>query len=62
MVAARIREHYEPAAKERKKRKPKSVGANCPPQNNGKARDAAGAALKVSGKAVGVSGDKLPIV
>lgn len=41
----------EPVAKERKKRKSKSVGANLPPQN-GKTRDEAAALLNVGARSV----------
>lgn len=52
MVAARVLDVYEERAKERQKRKAKSVVENLPQQNGSKARDEAGAALNVSGKMV----------
>ena len=53
MVAARVKIFHAEKAKQRQKRKPKdSVVENLPQQNNGKARDHAGAALHVSGKSV----------
>lgn len=55
-VAARARETYDQQAKERQKRKPKSVVENLPQQNRGRARDAAGRALGVSGKMVDLAG------
>ncbi len=64
MVAGRVKKHYAVKAKERQKRKPKSVVenlpqqkkqdivANLPPSETGKARDQAGASVGVSGKSV----------
>ena len=52
MVGARLKERYSQEAKDRRKRKPKdSVVVNLP-QQNGKARDAAGKAVNVSGSSV----------
>jgi hypothetical protein len=51
MVAAKLRPMFEGEAKERQKRKPESVPAKVPGQKKD-SRDAAGEALKVSGKTV----------
>lgn len=51
MVAARAREYYDKEAKQRQKRKPKSVPENLPEQK-GDARDQAGKAVGVSGRSV----------
>lgn len=52
MVAAKVRDLYDDQAKDRQKRKPKSVVENLPQQTPAKARDEAGASLSVSGKTV----------
>ncbi|MHB0954756.1 MAG: ParB/RepB/Spo0J family partition protein [Pirellulaceae bacterium] len=52
MVAARAKDYYVAQAKERKKRKPKSVKETVPEQNNGQSRDQAGEQFGVSGKTV----------
>lgn len=53
MVAAKLAEIFAADAKDRKKRKPKSVVANLPPQKEkGKSRDKAAKLMKVSGKSV----------
>lgn len=55
MIGARAREWYDQQAKERQQRKPKSVVANLPQQNSddtGKARDAVGKVVGVSGKSI----------
>ena len=55
MVGARLKGQYEDAAKKRKRGKGrgKLEVANLPPQNgDGKARDEAGKAVKVSGRSV----------
>jgi hypothetical protein len=52
MVGARLRKVFDDEAKERKKRKPESVPANCPEQNKGDSRDKAGESVAVSGKSI----------
>lgn len=52
MVAARARDMYDREAKERQKRKPADSVVENLPQQNTKARDAAGKAVGVSGKTV----------
>jgi hypothetical protein len=59
IIAAKVRAMYGQQAKERQKRKSKSVVEKVPPQTRQKARDAAGKAIGVSGKYVDMAAEVL---